>query len=410
MDKKIIVSQVGSRHRYLIPKIFNDLGLLNLLLTDSSKLSNLGRCAKFLNRFIKNHKVRKLLNREIDNSIPHSLVKSKDSLFFKEIKFNLLKSLKISSNYKNYHDVKLDGIAKDYFKYLKLSNGENILYNMFIENISLVRKAKNMGYKIYSDIYEPLDRYDLMTEKIEQFDFLKSYNNYKIYYNELLETRKRYIPEMIELSDLFIAPSEFVNSTIKNSTNKKSIVIPYGSSIKKNKLNLTCNKNTILWAGKDPIMKGLVNLVLSVKNIKSKKIKIRAAGITDPLVVNDPFFKDVTFLGYLGKEQMIYEYKNAEIFVFPTYSEGLAGVIIEAASFNTPIITTVQSGINPNTFPGIILNDPDDIDELSHKIEILLSNEDLKNDISVKMSKYASEFDLLNYSKRLKSLINELHI
>ena len=34
------------------------------------------------------------------------------------------KPFKISSNYKNYHDVKLDGIAKDYFKYLKLSNGE----------------------------------------------------------------------------------------------------------------------------------------------------------------------------------------------------------------------------------------------------------------------------------------------
>lgn len=48
----------------------------------------------------------------------------------------------------------------------------------------------------------------------------------------------------------------------------------------------------------------------------------------------------VIFTGLLDKKQLSTEYKNADIFVFPSYREGLPRVIIEAMSWGLPCVAT----------------------------------------------------------------------
>lgn len=50
MANKIILCQTGARHRYLIPKVLEDDGLLYRLYTDSTAYSLLGRIASFINK------------------------------------------------------------------------------------------------------------------------------------------------------------------------------------------------------------------------------------------------------------------------------------------------------------------------------------------------------------------------
>ena len=62
--KKIIVSQIGSRHRYMIPQIFESKGMLACLYTDSYHNSLIGLIFKLLSKLnISNKESKRLLNR-----------------------------------------------------------------------------------------------------------------------------------------------------------------------------------------------------------------------------------------------------------------------------------------------------------------------------------------------------------
>lgn len=53
----------------------------------------------------------------------------------------------------------------------------------------------------------------------------------------------------------------------------------------------------------------------------------------------------VDFLGWVGGEQKVELLKNADVFVLPSYNEGLPMSVLEAMSWGKPVITTRVGGI-----------------------------------------------------------------
>ena len=53
MANKIIVCQTGARHRYLIPQVLEQSGMLYRLYTDTTAYSSLGKFASFLNKYFR---------------------------------------------------------------------------------------------------------------------------------------------------------------------------------------------------------------------------------------------------------------------------------------------------------------------------------------------------------------------
>ena len=81
MTKKILVCQVGARHRYLTPRLMYKAGILSYLYTDSFRYSFLGNMARVIRSLgIKNKSVNRLVNR--NPLLPKEVVKASDSLFF----------------------------------------------------------------------------------------------------------------------------------------------------------------------------------------------------------------------------------------------------------------------------------------------------------------------------------------
>lgn len=88
----------------------------------------------------------------------------------------------------------------------------------------------------------------------------------------------------------------------------------------------------------------------------------------------------VTFLGWVDSEQRDKILAQADVFILPSYNEGLPLAILEAMAWGLPIITTPVGGIpelvtsNKN---GLLVN-PGDVQQLSEAMQSLIVNEVLR--------------------------------
>lgn len=80
-------------------------------------------------------------------------------------------------------------------------------------------------------------------------------------------------------------------------------------------------------------------------------------------------FKRVRFTGLLNREQLMEQYKRADIFVFPSYREGLPRVIIEAMSWGLPCISTNIPGCKELLSDNMLAKVGD-----SHSLLVVLKN------------------------------------
>lgn len=120
-------------------------------------------------------------------------------------------------------------------------------------------------------------------------------------------------------------------------------------------------------------------------------------------IIESNYFTGFTFLGYLNKEQLKEELRLADMYVFPTLSEGFAGSLLEAASFGVPIITTKASGFSDD-FSGIFIAEKN-AEDIVKSVTFLLENREIRNKISKDIFSYAQKYDKDNFEKKLITLL-----
>lgn len=84
--------------------------------------------------------------------------------------------------------------------------------------------------------------------------------------------------------------------------------------------------------------------------------------------------KQVTFTGVLGQQQVQEHYRNADIFVLPSFAEGVPVVLMEAMAMEIPVLSTRITGIPELIEHGQdgFLATPGDVDELTLYLNRLL--------------------------------------
>jgi glycosyltransferase involved in cell wall biosynthesis len=125
------------------------------------------------------------------------------------------------------------------------------------------------------------------------------------------------------------------------------------------------NEKYILYLGRLNEKKGIDILIKSFSNLKDKSIKLKIAGDIneyknklDTLVSQLNLEKRIEFLGLVKGQQKNDLYRNAFVFVAPSFSEVVGMVNLEAALQQTPVITTYQTGLKKewNDNGGILIN------------------------------------------------------
>ena len=125
---------------------------------------------------------------------------------------------------------------------------------------------------------------------------------------------------------------------------------------------------------------------------------------------NDISFSLIEFLSKfhstnIEKSPVIYQYLTADIFVLPTLAEGMAIAHLEAMACGLPIITTPNCGsVVSNSKEGFIVPIRDSL-LLASKIEEIVENRCLRNEMSIKSKNKAMQYTWQNYNQNLLSAL-----
>jgi glycogen(starch) synthase len=83
----------------------------------------------------------------------------------------------------------------------------------------------------------------------------------------------------------------------------------------------------------------------------------------------------VRFLGHVDYEQMPALYRAASVLVLPSRAEGFPRTVLEALASGTPVVVSDLPGIESVVTDSGIVVEPGDLDEFSHAIDELLTDE-----------------------------------
>ncbi|MEO0115281.1 MAG: glycosyltransferase family 1 protein [candidate division WOR-3 bacterium] len=100
----------------------------------------------------------------------------------------------------------------------------------------------------------------------------------------------------------------------------------------------------------------------------------------------------VKVMGYVPQDKLPFFYNGAEIYIHPSWYEGFGLPVLEAMASGTPIIASNSSSLPEVGGEAALYFNPASIEELVFKINMLLSNDELKNDLKKKGIERAQQF------------------
>ncbi|KKS39414.1 MAG: Glycosyltransferase [Parcubacteria group bacterium GW2011_GWD2_42_14] len=170
-------------------------------------------------------------------------------------------------------------------------------------------------------------------------------------------------------------------------------------------------KPTIIFVGRFSPQKGLEYLLEATFLLKKKygdcffKLELVGDGPEKKKIVNliDEYDlkKIVTISPWCSKEELLEKYQNSDIFVLSSHEEGMPNVLSEAMACRLSIVSTRVRGSDElieNNVNGFLV-EPRNAEELADKIDILISNKEIRERFSTEGLKKISNFSWENVAE-----------
>jgi glycosyltransferase involved in cell wall biosynthesis len=100
----------------------------------------------------------------------------------------------------------------------------------------------------------------------------------------------------------------------------------------------------------------------------------------------------IQYLGYISDDELAKVYNLSSLFIFPSFYEGFGLPILEAMACGTPVISSNSSSMPEVGADSVIYCNPNDIDDIKNKIEMVLNDKDLQQKMIAKGLERAKEF------------------
>jgi glycosyltransferase involved in cell wall biosynthesis len=405
---RFIVIQMGARMHYAIPAILAQAGILEKFYTDICGNTGFPKVLdSFLPKSLYPKAVQRLLGRRLPTEIPSSSVTTCAS--------TAIANGVIGKLNKNWFAFPLGIETEERVKQKLLKDqflNANALYtNLVNSDIDLVKKAKDNGILVVHEAILNPDVGHIMREERERYPGIEK--------QESLESVEKGVRRDFEkwlLSDLILVPSNFVLERVVKLGGKaeKIDIVPYGIDANWFYHQSIPKKGKILFVGSVGLRKGNHYLAEATNILKKRGVKceVRVVGPYNQETIQQPEFQGPTYIGQVPRSEVIKEFLEADIFVMPTLSEGCALVHLEAMACGVPVITTPNCGsVVRDREEGFIVPIRD-APTLADRMEQLLTDDNLRNQMSQKARERAKEFSWDKYLERLleafKSFENQL--
>lgn len=177
-------------------------------------------------------------------------------------------------------------------------------------------------------------------------------------------------------------------------------------------------KVTLFFCGRISQQKGAFDLIQAFAQLPSEQkdnsrlIIAGDAGIEagKKLVESLNLTSYVTFPGWIDSEQRDKLLADSDLFMLPSYHEGLPMAILEAMSWGLPIITTPVGGIPEVVIEkqnGLLIT-PGNVQQLSQAMQSLIQNKNLRLSLGKAARETATHFDVSSYSCHLSDILNSV--
>lgn len=117
---------------------------------------------------------------------------------------------------------------------------------------------------------------------------------------------------------------------------------------------------------------------------------------------------NITFTGYVSDEELVELYNRASVFVYPSLYEGFGIPPLEAQACGCPVVCSNVASL-PEVFgDSVIYCNPYDINDIREKIDLILSNQNLQNELRAKGFENIKRFSWKESAKKIVEVIERL--
>lgn len=185
---------------------------------------------------------------------------------------------------------------------------------------------------------------------------------------------------------------------------------PHNKEFAKEVFNIPIDSKVILFVSQSTsnYRKGFDLLIESLRHLQTKYYLLAIGRIN-----SNEDIEDIHAVGHVSDSRMMsLLYSAADVFVIPSREDNLPNTVLEAMSCGTPVVGFSIGGIPDMVIDGEtgLLADPENSIDLSNKIEKLLSEPSLRNEMSLKARKcilenYTLEIQANKYIASYKEII-----
>jgi glycosyltransferase involved in cell wall biosynthesis len=329
--------------------------------------------------------------------------------------FNIARPLKkiINNNQFGYKSLLNGG-------FFRMLNGVIItLWHIFIYPFVLIKYNPNIVHiAATSNLVFWEDSYYLIVSKIfNKKIFIHYLGSFDIFYYSSCKFKKGLIRYILKKCDKIGVLSLKVKKIISSFVDPNNIImlpssIDYSLFTNNNKMLDLPNDNYIkilFLGGYDAYKKGIEDVIAAIPKIleKNKNVMFILSSSKKLNVKINKEYENILLLDWIPLEDKIPLYNSCDIFLLPSYDEGLPYSLIEAMAAGLPIIASNIGGIpevvkdNEN---GFLIN-PGDIQEMLNKINFLIENESVRLKMGINNKNLIkSNYSLDNNIKKIKEV------
>lgn len=237
-------------------------------------------------------------------------------------------------------------------------------------------------------------------------NFSQYLNYFKL--DVLSNTAWEYLKWFHNQNDLTMCPSQDTKIVLQNRGIEKVDIWGRGidgikfsplkrSELLRNKLGVH-EKIVLLYVGRVSLEKDLDILFGAYNKIKqeySSEVALIVTGDGPMIEKYKSENSDVIFTGYQKGDELAVLYASADIFTFPSSTETLGNVVLEAMASGVSVVGVDSGGVRENIIDGFngILCKPRDIKSYYNGIKMLIQNKELRNQIRKDAREYALKKD-----------------
>ncbi|MEL6438384.1 MAG: glycosyltransferase family 4 protein [Cyanobacteria bacterium J06621_8] len=247
-------------------------------------------------------------------------------------------------------------------------------------------------------------------------------SEFHIFYDNLPWIVQKLINKIWQSCSYIIALSKSWRNTYieKCALDSEQVLVKYNPvAVPKDQVSrIKSDKITFVFLGKITQRKGIFDLLIAIARLPSDlqrkaEFIIAGSGETEKAIAMAKELQIdslVSFPGWITSKERDRLLERADVFLLPSYNEGLPMALLEAMSWQLPVITTSVGGIPEIIVDNVtgLLMEPGDIEHLTSSIQNLVNCESLRLKLGNAAYQKALPLDVDNYVRELSDLYSSI--